>query len=240
MPTRPPLNLSAPGPGPGSSRCRVPSVMAIRSAGRSVMSIPIGTLTIGADLLVGDQQTGLDAAEGHGDVGQEGHPADPPGVRLDPAGQVDRDPQRVGGVRLARPARPRSRRSGGLADSPTSPSMMTSACSITSFDRRVVVQQHPAPARRSAASPPWCALSGSVSTAVTRIPLARRNAPAYSASPPLLPEPTSSTTWRPGMRRRHPLGDHERDRVGRPAHQRARHRPWPARSASTARICSTE
>jgi hypothetical protein len=55
------------------------------------------------------------------------------------------------------------------------------------------------PALRSAARPSRCALSGASSTAVTATDRRRRKAPAHSASPPLLPAPTSSVTCRPAV-----------------------------------------
>jgi hypothetical protein len=53
------------------------------------------------------------------------------------------------------------------------------------------------PARSRAASPAGCARAGSSSTAVTPTPRLRSSMPAHSASPPLLPAPTSSATRRP-------------------------------------------
>ena len=152
----------------------------------------------GPGLRIGDQQARFDATEGHRDVGQERGAADLPAVRVDAAGQVDSDPQRIGRVRLSRPARPPTSRSGGFAANPTSPSMTTSACARTCFTALSACSSDPAagPSERGQAG--RCALAGSVRIAVTRIPRRRRNIPAYSASPPLLPEPTSSTACRPG------------------------------------------
>ena len=152
-----------------------------------------------------DQQPRLVRAEGDGEVGPYRAPAHLAGVGVDAAGQVDGDdegPRRSTRAATVRGLRPQP----ALAADPDDAVETRSA--RRDDGRRPGVGGATARRRpgRSAASPPAWARPGASSTAVTPAPRRASRAPAYRASPPLSPLPTSSTTRRrtpgPADRRR--------------------------------------
>ena len=237
MPTRPPVYLSAAGAGAGRICRRLPSVIAMTSAGRPDMSIPIGTQTIVPACSSAISRPTLMPPKVTVTSARNAIPRTRPVSGSIPLGRSTAT--RSASVALACPtSSAASSRSGGLAPMPTTPSTITSADLIATFTGLSSVVRMRAPARRTAASPPAWVRSGLSSTAVTCMPRRRRYAPAYRASPPLLPDPTSSTTRRPGCgdgtrsdTSAATANDARRIRVSSPSRSRA--------MASTARICST-
>ena len=143
------------------------------------------------------------------DVGAQRLAPHLPGVRLDAARQVDGDDHGVGPAR-----RPRHRHR--VRPQPAAPADPGDAVQDQvgggQHARTGPSRDPPARRRSSAASPPSCVRSGPSSTAVDPAPRRASRAPAYSASPPLSPLPTSSTTRAPYTR---PSSRHRRRRARR-------------------------
>ena len=144
-----------------------------------------GELRTGAD-----DQPGLERAEGHGDVGLHGLAGDRAGVRIDAGRQVDRHRQRVVRCRrerrrvVAQPAR------SADAEDPVDDQI---GRDVSSGRPRRPVHPHAA-ARPGPRRAPGRARAAAPSR---EHPARASRAPAYSASPPLLPAPTSSITRAP-------------------------------------------
>ena len=191
----------------------------------------------------GSRRHGLGGAEGDGDVGADVRRRCLAGVRVDAARQVD------GHHRDAAPGPPRpgagaGSRSPAPAPRPTMPSTTRSApaTAAVAAGTRPPPSRRPAAAGRAQRGEPVGVRARESRTAVTRAPRRASRAPAHSASPPLLPPPTSRTTRRPVTPpacARSTAGAHGGQRRGGPLHQRARAAPRRSRPSSAARTSAT-
>src|SRR5919197_1493009 len=124
-------------------------------------------------------------------------------------------------------------RSPGLPPMPTMPSTTRSI----RWGRSSVASITRPPPRHSAPSPPRWTFSGESSSAVTAAPRLASRAPAYRASPPLSPDPTSTSTAEPYTR-----GRRRAQRRARPAAARCINVPggsFAMSAASASRTVST-
>ena len=229
------------GSGAGQQLPQAPSVIAIRS-GRVARSCPCrsGTQTIVPACSSAISRPVLMPPKVTVTSARNAIPRTSAGVRFDAAGQVDRDPQRVGGVGLpdqlggvvaaaaasptARPARRRSR-----------PRRRSTPCTAGSS---AVSDAAAGPAQRR--QPGRVRLAGSVSTAVTRMPAAAQERAGVQRVTAVVAGPDQQ---------HHPAPGHRVTAAARRPRPRPRWRRGasacssPSRSMatpSTARICSTE
>ena len=147
-----------------------------------------------------DEQARLDRPEGHRDVGVDGSAGHRTGVGVDAAGHVDRhdDASPEAASRLDEISRVRPQAAGATdaedAVDRRGPRRRSGRCTRgSSASHRGAARP---PARASGGAPSAChavAERDRVDAAAAR----GEHGAAHSASPPLLPEPTSSTTPRP-------------------------------------------